>query len=58
LLLITHRLVALDEFDEIIVLERGRIVERGTQSELLARGGLYACLWNIQNRFLSDGTSA
>jgi ATP-binding cassette, subfamily C, bacterial CydC len=52
LLLITHRLVGLENMDEIIVLEHGRIVERGRQPELLALGGLYRRLWELQNRIL------
>jgi thiol reductant ABC exporter CydC subunit len=38
-LLVTHRLVALEAFDEVVVLERGRVVERGAAAPLLARGG-------------------
>jgi ATP-binding cassette subfamily B protein len=34
--------------DDIIVLDRGRIAERGTHAELLAQGGLYASMWNRQ----------
>jgi hypothetical protein len=34
--------------DEIIVLDQGRITERGTHSQLLAGGGLYASMWNRQ----------
>jgi len=41
-LLITHRLVGLEAMDEIVVLEGGRVVERGTHAELLRRGGRYA----------------
>ena len=40
--------------DEILVLEHGRILERGTQAELLAHGGLYLRLWELQNRMLRD----
>jgi ATP-binding cassette subfamily C protein CydCD len=47
LLMITHRLMGLDRFDEIVVLDRGRIVERGTEAELLARRGTYAALARV-----------
>ncbi|HBY94996.1 MAG TPA: hypothetical protein DEP84_13730, partial [Chloroflexi bacterium] len=49
-LLITHRLVGLEAMDEILVLEAGRIIERGTHLELIARAGLYQRLWLLQNR--------
>lgn len=51
-LLITHRLIGLENVDEILVLEGGQIVERGTQAELLARGGAFRRLWELQNRLL------
>jgi thiol reductant ABC exporter CydC subunit len=44
-LLITHRLSGLERVDEIVVLDAGRIVERGAHGELLATGGHYAALW-------------
>jgi ATP-binding cassette subfamily C protein CydCD len=44
-LLITHRLVGLQEVDEILFLVDGRVVERGTHAELLADGGRYAGAW-------------
>jgi ATP-binding cassette, subfamily C, bacterial CydCD len=53
-LLITHRLVGLDNVDEILVLEDGQIVERGTHEELLMHKGLYRRLWDLQNQVLSD----
>ena len=40
-LLITHDLLWLDQVDEILVLDQGRVVERGTHAELLALGGRY-----------------
>jgi ATP-binding cassette subfamily B protein len=42
LILITHRVAAASRCDQIIVLERGRVVERGSHAELCERGGLYA----------------
>jgi len=48
-LLITHRLVALDRMDEILVLKRGRIVERGGHDALLAAHGLYRRMVDVQN---------
>jgi thiol reductant ABC exporter CydC subunit len=44
-LLITHRLTGLEHVDEVIVLDGGRVVERGTHDELLVVGGRYASLW-------------
>ena len=48
LLVITHRLAGLEQFDEIVVLDRGRAVERGTHQDLLASGGLYRRLWDLE----------
>src|SRR5580693_8410561 len=45
---IAHRLSTIIHADEIIVLDRGRIVERGKHSELLARNGLYTDMWTRQ----------
>jgi ABC-type transport system involved in Fe-S cluster assembly fused permease/ATPase subunit len=47
-LVIAHRLSTIVAADEIIVLDQGRIVERGTHSDLLAMNGLYASMWNRQ----------
>jgi ATP-binding cassette subfamily B protein len=47
-LVIAHRLSTIVGADEIIVLDQGRIAERGTHARLLAEGGLYASMWNRQ----------
>jgi ATP-binding cassette subfamily B protein len=47
-LVIAHRLSTIVGADEIIVLDEGVIVERGTHHQLLAQGGLYASMWNRQ----------
>jgi ATP-binding cassette subfamily B protein len=47
-LVIAHRLSTIVGADEIIVLDQGRIAERGTHARLLAMGGLYASMWNRQ----------
>jgi len=47
-LVIAHRLSTIVNADEILVLDRGAIIERGTHRELIARGGLYASMWNRQ----------
>ncbi|MDR2104438.1 MAG: ABC transporter ATP-binding protein/permease [Deferribacteraceae bacterium] len=47
-LIIAHRLSTVVNADEIIVLDRGEIVERGRHVELLERGGIYAKMWRLQ----------
>ena len=51
-IVITHRLVGLENMSEILVLQNGRIVERGVHHELLEHPGLYRRLWEIQNRII------
>jgi ATP-binding cassette, subfamily B, heavy metal transporter len=47
-LVIAHRLSTIIDADEILVLDKGIIVERGTHQQLLAQRGLYASMWNRQ----------
>jgi ABC-type multidrug transport system fused ATPase/permease subunit len=51
-LVITHRLVRMENMDEILVLDRGRIVERGTHEELAREGGLYHRMYEVQKGVL------
>jgi len=49
-LVIAHRLSTVMDADQILVMDQGRIVERGTHRELLERGGLYAQMWLLQQQ--------
>ena len=49
-MVIAHRLSTIVDADLILVLRRGRIVERGRHAELLEKGGEYAALWRRQTR--------
>jgi ATP-binding cassette subfamily B protein len=49
-LVVAHRLSTIVDADQILVIRRGRIVERGDHATLLAKGGEYAALWRRQTR--------
>ena len=49
-LIIAHRLSTVVEADQILVMDKGRIIERGSHRELLARNGIYAQMWNLQKQ--------
>jgi ATP-binding cassette, subfamily C, bacterial CydC len=49
-LLITHDLEGLDQVDEIVVLDHGRVAERGTHAQLARAGGVYQRLWEAQRQ--------
>jgi len=55
-IIIAHRLSSLLHADEILVLDEGRIIQRGTHAELLQEGGVYTDLWALQNQPFSKTT--
>jgi len=54
ILLITHRLTGLKNIDEILVLEDGQIVQRGTHAALSGQQGLYRQMWQAQNQLFFE----
>lgn len=54
LLIVTHRLVGMDRMDEILVLRDGWVIERGDHKSLMARGGYYQRMWNLQHQELIE----
>ena len=53
-LIIAHRLSTVIDADEILVLEEGRIVERGRHGELLVKGGIYSAMWARQQQAAAE----
>ncbi len=52
-IVIAHRLATLNHVDRILVIDNGRVVEEGSKDELLASGGLFAGLWELQQSGLA-----
>ena len=57
-LVIAHRLSTIVDADQILVMDQGRIRERGRHAELLAADGLYASLWRLQQEDRGDAVTA
>lgn len=49
-LMVTHRLTGLDQVDEVVVLDRGRVIQRGGHEELIRTPGYYRDLWEAESR--------
>ena len=57
-LVIAHRLSTVVDAHEIVVLDAGRVVERGAHVALLAQGGRYADMWQLQQSSDADADAA
>ncbi|KAA0274116.1 MAG: hypothetical protein EDM79_08845, partial [Chloroflexi bacterium] len=53
-LLITHRLIGLENVDEILVMNHGQVIERGTHAGLSGKDTFYRRLLDLQNRILEE----
>jgi ATP-binding cassette subfamily B protein len=56
LIAVTHRLTSVMDMDHVYVFDKGHLVEEGPPSDLLARGGTFASLWQKQNSFSVNAT--
>ena len=56
-LVIAHRLSTITDAQEILVMDKGKIVEHGTHIELLKKAGLYAHMWSLQLQESTDHDS-
>jgi len=54
MIMITHRLIDMEKMDQIIVMNKGKIIEKGTHQELLAKPSLYARMLQSQHQIISD----
>ena len=52
---ISHRLASTRFCDRILLLENGRIAEEGSHEELMAKGGIYAGLYEVQSKYYRKG---
>jgi ATP-binding cassette subfamily B protein len=57
-IVIAHRLSTVKRMDELVVLDHGKIVEKGSHDALLVRGGVYASLWAHQSGGFLAGSKA
>ena len=58
-ILVSHRLATSRDFDKILVLDKGKLIEEGNHHELMAMGGFYRTMWDKQNGFMisSEGSA-